>query len=88
MSVTAPTTPDDRAFVTYNSLTLLLIVASVVLVVKQVSRSIRHRTVPPGPWGLPLFGVLPFLRHKRPHLTIQAWWAKYGDVFSLYMGQR
>ena len=73
--------------VPYNSLTIVLVVTAVVLLVKQAARSWRHRSVPPGPWGYPVVGVLPSLRH-RPYLTIQKWWAQYGDVFSLYMGQR
>ena len=43
--------------------------------------------LPPGPWGVPFLGVLPFLGKKR-HITIQKWWEKYGNVYSMYMGSR
>lgn len=43
--------------------------------------------LPPGPWGYPVLGVLPLLRHK-PHLVVQKWWLKYGDLCCMRMGQR
>ncbi len=43
--------------------------------------------LPPGPRGIPILGVLPFLG-KKPYLTIQRWWRQYGDVYSMYMGSR
>lgn len=41
----------------------------------------------PGPWGIPLLGYLPFMKH---HGAPQSWYlrksAEYGDVFSVKMG--
>ena len=47
----------------------------------------RHFKLPPGPWGMPILGVIPFMGKKR-HVTVQQWWDKYGDVFSAKMGSR
>ena len=69
---------------TQNILVFFLLVIAFVKLVQNVS---KNKTLPPGPTGLPVVGVLPFLRHK-PYITIQRWWERYGDVFSVYMGQR
>ncbi|KAG8176041.1 hypothetical protein JTE90_021094 [Oedothorax gibbosus] len=40
----------------------------------------NNRQLPPGPWGLPLLGYVPFI--KTPHLDYCRLAAQYGDVFS------
>ena len=40
---------------------------------------------PPGPYGLPVLGYLPFLG-TNPHLTFVKLAQKYGDVFQVQMG--
>ena len=42
---------------------------------------------PPGPWGLPIVGYLPFLG-KKMNLTINSLSLRYGPVFQLKMGSR
>lgn len=42
---------------------------------------------PPGPWGVPLLGVLPYLGDK-PYVVLQQWWRKYGDIYSARFGSR
>nr|XP_053627674.1 cytochrome P450 18a1-like [Cherax quadricarinatus] len=44
------------------------------------------RNLPPGPWGLPLVGYLPWLDPVAPHLTIVKLVERYGRVFSLKLG--
>jgi len=45
------------------------------------------KKLPPGPWTLPLIGSLPFLGLDiRKPLRKMA--AKYGDVFTIYLGSR
>ena len=38
--------------------------------------------MPPGPWSLPLLGVLRKLDKVSPHLTYTEWNRKYGDIIS------
>ncbi|XP_015791801.1 cytochrome P450 18a1-like [Tetranychus urticae] len=58
-----------------------------LFVVHYVIKFVRRvRALPPGPWGLPIVGYLPFIRQDEcNHMTELA--AKYGPVFSLKCGQ-
>lgn len=44
-------------------------------------------SLPPGPWGLPLTGYLPFLRADT-HIHFKELAAKYGSVFSTRLGNK
>lgn len=41
--------------------------------------------IPPGPYGLPIVGYLPFLG-QQPHKVLSQLGKKYGNVFSIQMG--
>ncbi|XP_076452182.1 cytochrome P450 1A1-like [Babylonia areolata] len=45
----------------------------------------KRYNLPPGPWGLPLVGYLPFFG-PMPHVTFTEMRKKYGDVVSITMG--
>ncbi|XP_060221895.1 cytochrome P450 2J3-like isoform X1 [Meriones unguiculatus] len=43
----------------------------------------RPKNYPPGPWRLPFVGCLFHLGFKQPHITLQKFVKKYGNVLSL-----
>jgi len=42
-------------------------------------------SLPPGPWGAPIIGVLPFIK-KEFYLLLTDWKYKYGSIFTMKMG--
>ncbi|XP_008052201.1 cytochrome P450 2J2 [Carlito syrichta] len=46
----------------------------------------RPKNYPPGPWRLPFLGNILHLDFEQSHLTIQRYVKKYGNVFSMDMG--
>uniref|UniRef100_T1JCH9 Cytochrome P450 n=1 Tax=Strigamia maritima TaxID=126957 RepID=T1JCH9_STRMM len=43
------------------------------------------KNLPPGPWGLPIFGYIPFIRDPY-HLAMTKLSEKYGNIISVYLG--
>ncbi|XP_050505527.1 cytochrome P450 306a1 isoform X3 [Diabrotica virgifera virgifera] len=46
----------------------------------------HNRRLPPGPWGIPIFGYLLWLDPKSPYLTLTNLAKKYGSVYGLKLG--
>ncbi|KAG6450063.1 cytochrome P450 18a1 [Manduca sexta] len=74
---------DSSKLPSMTTIYLLAITYGIWVIFKQIG---YYRRLPPGPWGIPYFGYLLFLKRMSP----QAWYRKmaeqYGDIFSVKMG--
>ena len=43
--------------------------------------------LPPGPWGVPIAGIIPFIK-KEFHLLLYDFSRVYGNIYSFKMGQQ
>ncbi|CAL1272909.1 unnamed protein product [Larinioides sclopetarius] len=74
---------DNILNVRYEILLALFALVLISIISSLFKRS--RRNFPPGPWGLPIVGYIPFLS-KDVHLQFINLSKKYGDVFSLRLG--
>lgn len=63
----------------------LLVFTGVLLSVKFAQWFKYNRTLPPGPWGVPIWGYLPFVKGAT-HLHFNELAKKYGSIFSIRLG--
>ena len=80
----------DMAFLHFISdLRVLLVFILVLLAVYHFQDWLREqKNLPPGPWGLPITGIIPWLKEEF-HIILYKWVQKYGDengICSLKMG--
>ncbi|XP_035736403.1 cytochrome P450 18a1-like [Vespa mandarinia] len=68
-----------------EALYTLLVFLGVLLIVRCIQWLRYIRTLPPGPWGVPVFGYLPFLKGDV-HLQYGELAKKYGSMFSARLG--
>nr|DAD54443.1 TPA_exp: cytochrome P450 enzyme 41 [Aphis glycines] len=64
----------------------LLVFLGVLGAVRACQWYRRFVSLPPGPWGLPLFGYLPFMNDVDVHLRFGELAKKYGSMFSARLG--
>lgn len=65
----------------------LLSFLMVLLLVRVVQVVLYLRKLPPGPWGVPFLGFLPFLS-GIPHIQFNELSKKYGPTFSTRLGNQ
>ncbi|KAL4227403.1 Protein prrc1 [Mactra antiquata] len=63
---------------------LALVTALLFLYILKTTTQ-KNRRYPPGPFGLPLVGHLPFLGNYPPS-TLMRWRQQYGNIFSIKLG--
>ena len=69
-----------------DAVSTLMVFISVLAVVRIFQWVRRIRSLPPGPWGVPILGYLPFLNGKAVHLHYAELAKKYGSMFSTKLG--
>lgn len=68
-----------------SNITLACVFIFTLIAIGVYRRRIRSKDQPPGPWGLPFVGYLPFFRKNPPRKCTQL--AKtYGDIFCIQLG--
>jgi cytochrome P450 len=66
-------------------ITTLVFILPLSILIHLVFSFGKRKHYPSGPFGLPIFGHLPFIGHSPPETFLQ-WSQKYGNVFSIRMG--
>ncbi|XP_036971560.1 cytochrome P450 2J1-like [Acanthopagrus latus] len=74
------------SFVDCDVKSLLLFIA-VFLITADYIKNRRQASFPPGPWAWPIVGNIFTVDHRRTHESLTQLAEKYGDVYSLRMGQ-
>lgn len=70
-----------------TNMKFLLITLAVLIFYKIFIYVRRIRSLPPGPWGLPIIGYLPFLKGDA-HISFKNLSNKYGPIFSTKLGDQ
>ncbi|CAJ1057471.1 cytochrome P450 2J6-like [Xyrichtys novacula] len=82
---------DSTSFLTVTCVnwdikSLLLFITIFILTIDCIKNH-RPASFPPGPWALPVVGNIFSLDHKKTHESMTKLAKKYGEVYSLRMGQ-
>ncbi|XP_044056042.1 uncharacterized protein LOC122877915 [Siniperca chuatsi] len=65
----------------------LLLFTAVFILIADYIKNRRPASYPPGPWEFPTVGNIFTVDHNRAHESLTQLAGKYGDVYSLRMGQ-
>ncbi|KYM97750.1 hypothetical protein ALC62_11561 [Cyphomyrmex costatus] len=68
------------------TLSMIILGIFLVLLVYIFRKNGKTHRLPPGPSGIPLFGYLPWINPKCPHISLTELARKYGPICGLRMG--
>ncbi|XP_040895603.1 cytochrome P450 2J6-like [Toxotes jaculatrix] len=74
------------SYIDWDFKSLLLFMAVFILTADYVKNR-QQASFPPGPWAFPIVGNILTVDHSRAHESLTQLREKYGDVYSLRMGQ-
>lgn len=69
-----------------DTLNTLLVFVGVLCTARLAQWYQQLKSLPPGPWGLPLFGYLPFMKNVDAHVRFGELAKKYGSIISTRLG--
>lgn len=69
------------------SVSVLVIFSAVLLLVRYIQILRNNKSLPPGPWGIPILGSLPFIKGDL-HLYFRDLAYQYGSFFSTRLGSQ
>ncbi|GBM10395.1 Cytochrome P450 18a1 [Araneus ventricosus] len=75
---------------TWVLLPMLAVFVTVFLITRYIVQRYATRNLPkepPGPWGLPVFGYLMFLK-RSSHLKLTKLGKKFGSVYQIFLGSK
>ncbi|CAL1261372.1 unnamed protein product [Larinioides sclopetarius] len=73
---------------TWTLLPMLAVFVTVLLISRYITEHLYiFKKLPPGPWGLPIFGHLFFLR-PCSHLKLTQLGEKYGPIYQIFLGSK
>lgn len=75
------------AFMSELSLNVFVVFSGVLLIIRYIQIWRLNKRLPPGPWGVPVLGSLPFVKGDL-HLYFKELASKYGSLFSLKLGSK
>lgn len=61
-----------------------LLITCITLWIGYVVWNVKNK--PPGPWGLPIIGYLPWINPMHPYKTFALLAEKYGEIFGIQLG--
>nr|AQM57053.1 cytochrome P450 CYP306A2 [Sogatella furcifera] len=71
----------------YNFWTISLSLLSSWLLYHLITRILSWKDLPPGPWGLPVIGYLPWLDPEHPYESFTKLARKFGSIYSVQLGR-
>ncbi|XP_058788911.1 cytochrome P450 18a1 [Phymastichus coffea] len=71
-----------------DAFSTLLVFFGALTFVRLVQWYRQVRSLPPGPWGIPILGYLPFMKGADQHVTYTELAKKYGSMFSAKLGNQ
>ncbi|KRZ18551.1 C-terminal-binding protein, partial [Trichinella pseudospiralis] len=72
---------------TYARMSLVIVICILLIAWLLWCTCRNDAKLPPGPFGLPIVGYMPWLGSKM-NLTLTKLWEQYGDVYSIRVGSR
>ncbi|XP_035210621.1 cytochrome P450 1A1-like isoform X3 [Stegodyphus dumicola] len=72
----------------WNASPVSVAIAIVIVFLGIILYYNRDRNLPPGPTGIPILGIYPFLSNEKCHLELDEYGKKYGSLYSFRVAEQ